>query len=818
MNLKDLTIGKKIAGGFGIIIVLLIILGILTFSGVGGIVKNAGEVIDGNKLDGSLAQKEVDHLNWVNKVNALLTDESITTLEVQTDHHKCAFGQWLYGDGRKSAEALVPSLVPALKEIEDPHHALHRSAIEIQKVFKQPHSGLALTLSGRLTDHVNWVSQLGKSLAMEAGGLYSYQAQLRNLVDEAVSMIQGVDKNNASESMSARKQKAYEMIKGLRYGENGNDYFFILDKDTRMVMHPVQPSLEGKDLSGTADITGKKFFGQIVREGLDHGEGFVTYKWAISGTDKQAPKISYGKLYRPFGWIIATGAFLDHTNKALVKRAHEFAEGQPFSTGLQLDPTKCGFGKFLADPATRELAERFPELKHALDGIVEPHNKLHESAVLIEDKVNRMKMNEAMHIFSEDTEAALADVKTHFNAAIAAENALQQGMDKANAVYATQTVPSLNKVQTLLKEIRGTARENIMTDEIMLNAASGTKRNISITAAVAIIAALVLAFFIARGIITVLTRITNGLADGASQVASAAGQVSSSSQIMAEGSSQQAASIEETSSSMEEMSSMTQKNAENAGHAEGLMQETNAVVTKANASMGELTQSMADISKASEETSKIIKTIDEIAFQTNLLALNAAVEAARAGEAGAGFAVVADEVRNLAMRAADAAKDTAQLIEGTVKKVNEGSEIVSTTNEAFSHVEESASKVGQLISEISEASKEQSEGIRQVNNAISEMDNVVQQNASTAEESASASEELNAQAEQLRDYVADLMKMVTGKRDIKTGARSSGKARPAALVNAAAKGEKKKVLPEKTREVRPDQVIPFDDEDDFEDF
>jgi len=227
---------------------------------------------------------------------------------------------------------------------------------------------------------------------------------------------------------------------------------------------------------------------------------------------------------------------------------------------------------------------------------------------------------------------------------------------------------------------------------------------------------------------------------------------------------------------------------------------------------------MEDISKASEETSKIIKTIDEIAFQTNLLALNAAVEAARAGEAGAGFAVVADEVRNLAMRAADAAKNTAELIEGTVKKVNDGSKLVSTTNDAFNQVAESSAKVGDLVAEISEASKEQSNGIEQVNIAITDMDKVVQQNAANAEESASASEEMNAQAEQLRDYVGDLVQLVSGKKDqnISTGGSRTMKSvvrrpQPSSTGN-------KKMLAHNTKEVRPDQVIPFDDDDDFKDF
>ncbi|CCK80940.1 putative methyl-accepting chemotaxis sensory transducer modulated with TRAP transporter solute receptor [Desulfobacula toluolica Tol2] len=288
---------------------------------------------------------------------------------------------------------------------------------------------------------------------------------------------------------------------------------------------------------------------------------------------------------------------------------------------------------------------------------------------------------------------------------------------------------------------------------------------ISIVAGAALLIGCLLAFFITRSVTKPLKFIVDGLNEATHQVASAAGQVASSSQFLAEGSSQQATSIEETSPFMEEMASMTTKNAKNAGKADNLMQDANQVVKTANKSMGELIVSMDEISKASEETSKIIKRIDEIAFQTNLLALNAAVEAARAGEAGAGFAVVADEVRKLAMRAADAAKDTAELIESTVKKINDGTEIVSATHDAFFKVSESSDKVGVMVSEISEASKEQSSGIDQVNTVIIEMDKVVQQNAANAEESASASEEMNAQAEQLKVYVDELTSMVNGKND-----------------------------------------------------
>jgi methyl-accepting chemotaxis protein len=268
--------------------------------------------------------------------------------------------------------------------------------------------------------------------------------------------------------------------------------------------------------------------------------------------------------------------------------------------------------------------------------------------------------------------------------------------------------------------------------------------------------------FLIRSIVNPVDRLAGDLNSGAEQVAAAASQISAASQSMAEGTTEQAAGLEETSSSLEEMTSMTRQNAENAAQANVLMRDNNQVMEEANQAMKELTHSMIDITTASEETGKIIKTIDEIAFQTNLLALNAAVEAARAGEAGAGFAVVADEVRNLAMRAAEAAKNTSVLIEGTVTKVKSGSEIVQKTNSAFEKVAGGSQKVAELVGEIAAASHEQAQGIDQINKAISEMDRVVQQNAANTEETASVSEEMFAQAEQMKRFVGNLSKIIWG--------------------------------------------------------
>ena len=335
-----------------------------------------------------------------------------------------------------------------------------------------------------------------------------------------------------------------------------------------------------------------------------------------------------------------------------------------------------------------------------------------------------------------------------------------------------------------------------------------------------------LSFVVIRSITKPINRTVNDLNESADQVAAASNQVSSASQQLAEGSAQQAASLEETSSSLEEMGAMTKQNAENANMSDTLMKEAKQVVSRANGSMTQLSASMEDISKASEETSKIIRTIDEIAFQTNLLALNAAVEAARAGEAGAGFAVVADEVRNLALRAADAAKNTAVLIEGTVKKVKDGLELVTKTDEDFSEVAASTAKLAELIGEIAAASNEQARGIVQVNTAVQDMDNLTQQNAANAEESASASEEMNAQAEQMKGFVQELVRVVSGSANGKAGSSmlKNGKKnlRALKLTSIAAPVEKssgkKNVVVAGSKEVQPDQVIPMDEDEDFSDF
>ncbi|MFZ5585446.1 MAG: methyl-accepting chemotaxis protein [Thermodesulfobacteriota bacterium] len=295
------------------------------------------------------------------------------------------------------------------------------------------------------------------------------------------------------------------------------------------------------------------------------------------------------------------------------------------------------------------------------------------------------------------------------------------------------------------------------------NAALGrAERMVGGGLAAALALGLALSLVLSRSLARPLRRVIQGLELGARQVAAASGELSAASLGLSEGASEQATSLEETAAALEQMAAMTRTNAEHAQMADSLAREAGRRMAEARAVMVRLDQAMGQIEQAGRQTGKIVKTIDEIAFQTNLLALNAAVEAARAGAAGAGFAVVADEVRRLALNSAEAARDTAQLIQDTLAKVAEGGELMAATGRSFEQVEAGNQRLGELVAEIAAASREQAQGIEQVNQAANDMDRVTQRNAAGAEETAAASHQLQAQAGRFDEHVAQLRALVEG--------------------------------------------------------
>jgi len=344
---------------------------------------------------------------------------------------------------------------------------------------------------------------------------------------------------------------------------------------------------------------------------------------------------------------------------------------------------------------------------------------------------------------------------------------------------------TMNDMAALIREARGkvyfdkfreqiatfASREKVLMEsrkEAAIETAHGTTKMISLGTGLTILFAVIISVFVTRSVVRPFQNIFKGLKafstgelndTGASfneiidTVGTGISQVSETAQNQAVGANKQAAGLEEASAALEEMASMTRTNAENAGAANKLSASARQDAQAGNEAMGRMTTAIDGIQKSSEETAKIIKVIDEIAFQTNLLALNAAVEAARAGESGKGFAVVAEEVRNLAMRSAEAAKDTSGMIEQSVKNAADGVNIAGEVAKALDEIVDGVDKVTNLVGEIAASSKEQSEGVDQVNNSISQIEKITQENAASSEESAAASRGVNSEVNRLQDLI-----------------------------------------------------------------
>lgn len=818
-----MTIGKRISLGFSVIIACMVVLSVGVYVGIGNILTKAQNIISLKKWPQKISEIKFSELQWLSSVSEYVGNVKEKKLAVNTDPSKSAIGSFLLGPERAEFEKAFPGSSEILRNLEESNKKLYESVQKIASVQRVERTGIrTYLLQTVLKDHQKFLEDVVLQVERETAGIMNYQLITRSVVQSALSMIKAIAEDSSIGTQAQRQEVAKRLVKSLRYGSEGKDYIWINDLHPTMVMHPYKPELDGKDLSNFTDKKGKKLFVEFVEVCKKKGSGFVMYYWPKYSEQDVVPKISYVQLFEPWGWILGTGVYLDERNETLMKRASDFEKGEVFKISANLKEWK--------DYMTQEMntwAQDLPVLAKAIPEMEKINVAMRNSVKKIEDAINKLSPDDALNEIDSNIRPNLQKLETLIGAVVEEETKYRIQNEAVAKVFKEEIVPTHKKCMSLLEELEKVMGKTVISETVLADTVAKTRIFIGIVSAIIVVLAIIIAFLLVRYTTKTLSDLAKSMGEAADQVATASIEVSSTSQSLAEGSSEQAASLEETASALEEMSSMATQNSHNASEANRMVQETSKAVSDAMDAMSKLVTSIRDIDKASEETEKIIKTIDEIAFQTNLLALNAAVEAARAGEAGAGFAVVADEVRALAMRAAEAAKNTAILIENTRKRVQEGSSYVNLAEETFRTVESRAKKITELIGEIAAASGEQAEGVAQINKAISEMDKVVQQNAASTEELASAAEELSAQAQQLKANIVDLMKFISGE-----GIRSEERSyvsrelkRPVVKKvlepSIRVSKETSRSVPAKPesrskREVRPEEVIPLDD--DFKDF
>ncbi len=521
------------------------------------------------------------------------------------------------------------------------------------------------------------------------------QAGLSAVIDVAYDVVNQWHrkyKNGMVDEATAKKE-ALAAIKVLRYGPAKDDYFWVNDGHPKMIMHPLKPSLDGKDVSQVKDPNGVAIFMKFARVVREKGAGFVGYHWA-SKTDSSVilPKSSYLKGFKPWGWIIGSGVYINEVDEIAAEKSLKSIMIIGFILLLVLVVVSFGLKKNVTAP----LQKVVESIDNQIEGFVA--GNLQQRG---------------------DTENIAVD----FKGVVQGINTLVDAMvtPMKDSMNAMKLLSEKDMTVTMGGEYKGEFQE---FQNNVNNAISNLRET--------------------------LEQVRNA----SEQVSVGGDQVSKSGQTLSQGATEQAASLEEISSSMTEIGSQSDQNAENASQAQNIGTDARASAEDGNKLMKELVTAMGDINESSNTISKIIKVIDEIAFQTNLLALNAAVEAARAGKHGKGFAVVAEEVRNLAARSAKAAKETTEMIEDSLGKVATGTKLAENTDKSLMKIVEGTTKVADIVSEIAAASKEQAKGVFQVVDALSQVDQVTQSNAATAEESASAAEELSSQAAELLDMVA----------------------------------------------------------------
>ncbi|MCD6580562.1 MAG: CZB domain-containing protein [Desulfuromusa sp.] len=726
---KRFKIGTKMMLLAGSILCLLLAVLVWGIFGLSTTVKNGEEMAAGNSLRGELLAREVDHLNWTKKVSTFLADDSVTELEVQMDHTQCALGKWLYGEGRKDAELLVPDLAKDFKAIEGPHQRLHESAQKIKDAFRIADPHLPQFLTEKALDHVAWVSAIQSAIITADENLdVEFNPELcgfgKFLYGDAAQKAAASNPELAKifEDIKAPHEalhKQGKMIAALLAAGNQHEAEQYFTANIVPTLEKTNSCLGKAEQAATAALKGQKKANEIF----------------VGQTQKSLHEVQ--ELMHSLNETAAANIMSD---TQMISAANQTRLGITILGVIALI-VGMGLAYIISRSITKPLHRAFAVVGQYGKGDTSDQN------LPMGDKVNCSSIHNCGQkdcpSFGKEGNCWVETGTFGPNpVCIKLTNGTYNDCRECKVFKATDEITELGSVLVgMAKSLQGRselaeaiARGDLTQDVVVASGKDQLGNALKI-------------------MLDGLREMVGGIQIAGEQIATGSGQVADASQELSQGATESAASLEEVTASMNQMAGQVRISAENATTANQLSSESQKAAETGDKQMAEMVSAMQEINQAGQNISKIIKVIDEIAFQTNLLALNAAVEAARAGQHGKGFAVVAEEVRNLAARSAKAAEETATLIEGSVALTDRGAQMAQQTADGLKGIMEGTTKVSDLLEEIAAASNEQAQGISEVTTGLSQIDQVTQQNTASAEESAAASEELSGQAMQMLEMM-----------------------------------------------------------------
>ncbi len=546
------------------------------------------------------------------------------------------------------------------------------------------------------------------------------KAMLAAMDENAIAVFDAYHKLEVAGTLSREEaqKRALEAIKAMRY--QGSGYFWVNDMHPTMVMHPIKPELDGKDLTENKDPNGKQLFVEFVKTVEKSGQGFVDYYWPKPGADAPVLKYSHVAGFKPWGWVVGTGVYADDLAAMFRERAWQVA-GILAAAALAILMAALAIVRSVVKPveklkasmraiADEDLSSEVPETDRG-DEI----GQMAKVLVVLRDSVR-----ERLELRSREAEQ---------QERLSSERRGNEQRQRATAEAQAETMETVGAALELLASGDLTAEIGHIAPEY------GKLRDDFNTAVAA------------------LRDVIGSISHSTEIVTASAGDISEAANNLSRRTEQQAAALEETAAALDEITSTVRHASERANEARAMVDQTKTSAAKSGGIVRNAIDAMGRIESSSGRIGQIIGVIDEIAFQTNLLALNAGVEAARAGEAGRGFAVVAQEVRELAQRSAGAAKEIKELISASVREVGAGVDLVRSTGEALSEIEAQVNRVNEQVASIATAAREQATGLQEVNVAVNSMDQMTQQNAAMVEETTAASQTLAAESRELKSLL-----------------------------------------------------------------